>query len=729
MPENKWANTPPNNLESKCQTLNGLSTSGQVHERQHLIEVALGRKPAGLVIKNGRLLNVYTGEILHNADIAIAGERIALVGNVSSCIGHQTKIVDVAGAYLTPGFVDAHYHIESSRLAPWRHAQITLPRGLTALVEDPHEACAPGGLDAIRYFLENTQGLPQKVYVQVPSATPPTNVETTGGYIGGEEFKQALKWPRVIGLGEMMDPPRIFENDPRVWGLIHEALKANQPIEGHGGFSGNHLAAYASSGVQSTHSPHSPEQALEMLRQGFTIQLKVEREIPTIKKLLESQIDWSRVGLAVDDRPVEKLLELGSLEYEVRMAIKVGVPPIRAYQMATINNAKHWRLDRDHGGIAPGRYADILVVSDLEKVAIDRVFASGREVARDGKLIVDLGGFGKCEKPGRAGIIDSPVKINEADKTNRMAPEYALNTVKLARKVTAEDFRIAAPNTSQAKCNLADYHESNIPGASRPHKHTAITSSEATDGSALKAGKKTYREVHALVLPPFYYSSDIEPIACRLPVRNGFVEPDPATGINKVAIVERHHGTGNIGLGFWHWGFIKGAIAMSVLHDSHNISVVGANDHDMAVAVNRVAQIQGGIVVVEDGQVLAELPLPIFGLMSDAPPKKVAELSRAVEKAGASLRSSQTGCSEGIQEQAFTGDNNQTRKTHVQAPASGRLPKTGLSQIPPDLANTMAAKPIDILTFAYLTCHPRRFVLTDQGLFDILHEKPVPPVW
>lgn len=631
--------------------------SAQIYLRQHLIDVALGKTPADLVIRGGNLVNVYTGEIQDNTDIAVAGERIALVGDVSSCIGPDTEIVDVKGAYLTPGFVDAHYHIESSRLAPWRHAQITLPRGLTALVEDPHEACAPGGLDAIRYFLENTQGLPQKVYVQVPSATPPTNVETTGGYIGGEEFKEALNWPRVMGLGEMMDPPRIFGGDLRVWSLIQEAIEAGQPIEGHGGFSGNQLAAYASAGVQSTHSPHSPEQALEMLRQGFTIQLKVEREIPTIKRLLESQIDWSRVGLAVDDRPVEKLLELGSLDHEVRLAIETGIPPIRAYQMATINNARHWRLDRDHGGIAPGRYADILVVSDLEKVAIDRVFANGREVARNGKLVIPLKGL---------------------DIPNRLAPGYALNTVKLARKVTADDFKVAAPGASATS-----------------------SAQRQTQGFC---DIKENNEVHALVIPPFYFSGDKEPITCKLPVRDGVVELDPATGINKVAILERHHGTGNMGLGFWHWGFHRGAIAMSVLHDSHNISVVGANDHDMAVAVNRVAEMQGGIAVVENGRVLAELPLPIFGLMTDAPPEEVAGLSRAVEEAGASLRISDTSGS---------------RETEA----------AGLSQIPPDLAKTMASKPVDVLTFAYLTCHPRRFVLTDQGIFDILDERPVPLVW
>lgn len=648
------ANSPNELFGGKSGTAAAQSPSAaEIRQRQHLVQVALGKHPADLVIRGGKLVNVYTGEMLDDVDIAIAGERIALVGDASPCIGPDTEIVDVEGAYLTPGFVDAHYHIESSRLAPWRHAEITLPRGLTSLVEDPHEACAPGGLDAIRYFLGNTQGLPQKLYVQVPSATPPTNVETTGGYIGGDEFKQALEWHRVTGLGEVMDPPRIFGNDARTWSLIQAAISAGQPIEGHGGFSGNRLAAYASAGVQSTHSPNTPEQALEMLRQGFTIQLKAERETKTIEKLLESRVDWSRIGLAVDDRPVEKLLELGSLDHEVRLAIELGIPPVRAYQMATINNARHWRLDRDIGGIAPGRYADILVVSDLEKVVIERVFANGKEVARNGKLLIPL------EGPGQP---------------SRHAPGYALNTVRLQRKVTADDFKVGAP--------------------------VEITCSRGQE--------RVW--VYALVIPPFYFSDDLEAITCKLPVRNGFVEPVPGTGVNKVAIVERHRGTGNIGLGFWRWGFQRGAVAMSVLHDSHNISVVGANDHDMAVAVNRVAEIQGGIVVVENGRILAELPLPIFGLMSDAPPKEVAELSRAVEKAAACLR-------ESAATEAHAGEGEKARGG------------AAMSQIPPDLAKTMESKPVDVLTFAYLTCHPRRFVLTDQGVFDIKIEKPLPLVW
>ncbi|HHW17462.1 MAG TPA: adenine deaminase [Firmicutes bacterium] len=596
--------------------------------RRKLISVALGKSPADLVLQGGRLVNVYTGEVEEPVDIAISGERIALVGDATGCIGPMTHVVNVKGAYLVPGFVDPHYHIESSRLAPWRHAEVTLPRGITVLVEDPHEACASGGLDAIRYILENTEGLPQKVYVQVSSATPPSNVETTGGYIGAQEAREALSWPRVVGLGEMMDPQRIYNGDERLWGLLELAIETGQPIEGHSGFSGKNLSAYASAGVGSTHSPRTPEQAIEMLRRGFFLQLKVEREIPTLRRLLESQIDWSRVGLAVDDRPAERLLEIGGLDNEVRSAIKLGVPPIRAYQMATINNARHWRLDRDHGGIAPGRYADILVVTDLEEVVVSRVFANGREVARDGELIQPL--------------------------PARYAPAYARETVRLARKVTADDFRVAAP----------------------PGRHS----------------------VRALVIPPCFWTGTKDDIIQPLPVRDGEVLPDSSRGINKVAVVERHRGTGKIGISFWQWGFQRGAVAMSVLHDSHNISVVGTNDPDMAFAVNRIAELQGGIVVVEDGKVLAELALPIFGLMSDAPAEEVAAGIRKLEQAAVSLR-------------------------------KGGESTVPVHRMPYHLAQALEQQPLDVLSFAFLTCDPWRYVITDQGIFDMVDETPVPLLW
>jgi adenine deaminase len=597
--------------------------TAQAALRRRLVRVALGQEPADLVLRGGRLLNVYTGEIEDGTDVAVAGERIALVGDARPCVGAATRLIDVDGAHLVPGFVDAHYHIESSRLSPWRHAEATLPGGTTAIIADPHEACAVGGLDAIRYILETTTGLPQKVYVQVPSATPPSHVETTAGYIGAGEARRAMAWPRVIGLGELMDPQRLIRGDPRLWGLIEVALERGDLIEGHSGFSGSRLAAYAAAGVQDTHSPRTPEQALEMLRRGFDIQLKVERESETIRRLLRHAVDWGRIGLAVDDRPVERLLGDGGLDHEIRGAIALGVPAIRAYQMATINNARHWRLDRDHGGIAPGRYADILVVSDVERVAVTRVFASGREVARGGTLVQPL--------------------------DPRPAPAYATDTVRLRRPLCVDDLAVPAP-----------------------------------------AGHEVVR---AVVIPPFYWSREIEPIIQVLPVRHGRVAPAPERGINKVAVVDRHRASGNIGLGFWIWGLRRGAVAFTVLHDSHNLCIIGADDQDMLAAGRRVAEMRGGLAVVRDGRVLAELALPVWGLMSDQEPLKVAAAHENVEAAARALR-------EGA-------------------------PDPPHPAMPPHYAEALRRRPVDVMTFAFLTCDPWQYVLTDRGLFDMADESPL----
>jgi adenine deaminase len=354
------------------------SAALDVAARRRLIRVARREEPADLILRNARLLNVYTGEILPGTDIAIAGERFAVVGDASGCAGPATELVDLEGRFVSPGFVDAHYHIESAHLTPLRHAEVTLPQGTTTIVIDPHEACASGGIEAIRYLLEASEGLPQKVYVQISSATPPSAVETVGAWIGGPEAEKALAWPRVVGLGEVMDPQRVFNGDERIWELLEFALANNQVIEGHGGYLGYDLDAYAAIGVQDSHSPRTADQALEMLRRGFEIQLKVKRSTAIVERFLEVGIDWGRVGLAVDDRPVDELVEIGGIDNELREAIRLGVPTVAAYRMATLNNARHWHHERDHGGIAPGRFADVVVLSDLESVAIDAVYPSGR---------------------------------------------------------------------------------------------------------------------------------------------------------------------------------------------------------------------------------------------------------------------------------------------------------------------------------------------------------------
>ena len=373
------------------------------------------------------------------------------------------------------------------------------------------------------------------------------------------------------------------------------------------------LDGWIAAGIMSSHSPRIAE-ALTMLRKGVHLQLKTERTSDIIKQFLATPLrDWRNVGLAVDDRTVADLLDRGGMDHEVRTAISLGIPAITAYQMATINNAAHWQVSQLHGQLTPGRYADVLLVSDLEKVVIDRVFAGGRLVAERGRLTAPLD----------AGRLDPSLR----------------NTVRLSRDLRAPDFEILAPP------NRAD--------------------------------------VQAYVLPPRYFSRELGPITKSLPVSGGRVQRDLHRGITKFAVVERYGKGMTIGVSFWELGFDQGAIAWTVNHDHHNLGVLGATDEDMAVAANRCAAIEGGYVIVKDGKVLAELPLPIGGLMSDDDPVAVADRIRKLDTLA-----------------------------------------TELHPVP-----SLADHPTDRITFMNLTCDPWKYSLTDQGLFNLETQQRMPVVF
>jgi adenine deaminase len=577
---------------------------------QDLVDVALGRLPADLVITGGTLINTFTAELLPGWGVAVKRGRIAAIGDVGRCIGPDTAVVDATGLYLSPGFVDPHYHIESSHLTPARHAEVTVPFGLTTLVEDPHEASAVLGVRAIAFFKAAAAALPQRILCTISSATPPSTFETVGGYIGGAYAEAALAQPGVLGLGELMDPPRLFMRDERVWGLIEAARAAGRRLEGHGGMLPPEADAFAAVGVGSSHSPRSAAEALAMVRRGLYLQLQVDRAGEILPALLAEGVDLSAVGLAVDDRSADQLLEVGPLNFEIRRCIELGIPAATAYQMATYSNARYWRLDADFGVLAPGRVADILLISDLDAVKVDSVYFGGRLVARDGHLL---------------------------EPVTSVLPEHVFGTVHLPGPLTAADF--------------------------------AVPCGACGD------------QVRTMVLRPGYYGRDLSMITELLPVAAGQVLPAPELGVTKVAIIDRHTGSGRIGRGFWRLGLRRGAVAFTIMHDSHNLGVVGVSDADMALAANRVAELGGGIVIAADGEVLAELPLPVLGLMTDADLPTVVARHRELDALGLAL---------------------------------------GLD---PAL---LGRHPVDRLTFLFLTCHPRQYQLTDQGLFDVRTGQPVP---
>ena len=575
------------------------------------MEVALGQVPPDTIIENGVLVDVATRRLVDGVNISISGGRVASISKEKPKAGPETKIIDAGGAYLAPGLVDAHYHIESSRLSPRRHAQITLPHGTTTIFEGSHEICNPLGLDGVRYLLEEAEGLPQKIFIGLSSATPPTPYETAGAYIGGKEAEEALRLEGVAGIDEVMDYTALFNGEERLHGVIEAGLASGKVVEGHGVPSPPQADAFLATGVSSTHFSGDGAKALALLERGCFLELKSRNSRQAIRELIAADIDWQMVGMCVDDRPAERISQLGHLDYELRICIEEGLDPVTAIQLATLNNARHWRKEHEVGIVAPGRRADVLFITDLDAFKVDRVMADGEIVAERGKLTVDI-----------------PIKP---------APAYVLNTIKLRRPLTAKDFEVEAP-----------------------------------------AGKS---KVKAAVLRPYYFSADLPPITRELPTEGGLVQRDLSHDVNKVAIIRRDGG--GIGISFWELGYQHGAVAMSVLHDTHNISVVGANDPDMARAVNRVAEMGGGIAVVRDGAVKAGVPLPIAGLMTDRPlPEVVAGLDRVNEEA------------------------------------------TKLSP-----GKLLGPNPVDTQTFIFLTCFPWGIVLTDMGLINVRTGQPILPVW
>jgi adenine deaminase len=542
--------------------------SGQV-TRQSLYEVgpelvacATGKVPADVVIRSGRLVNVITCEILDGMDVAVRLGRIALVGDASSCIGKDTKVIDAKGFYLVPGFLDGHLHIESSMVTVSQFAKAVLPCGTTAVFMDPHEIANVLGMDGIRLMIEEGRNLPLKVYTTMPSCVPAApGLEDAGAKITPSDIRYAMAWDEVVGLGEMMNFPGVLARDEDVMSKIAETLRAGKVVTGHYASPdlGPSLSAYASCGIISDHESVTWQESLAKLRLGMYAKLREGsgwRDIKaTIKSFTETGVDPRRIVLVTDDTHPDTLLTLGHVNHVVRRAIEEGTPPVVAIQMATINAAECFGMSCDLGSITPGKFADILFIRDLADPRPEKVMADGEIVAENGRMLVEF-----------------PLPTY---------PQYATGSVRLSRPVVPDDFRI--------KAGLLG-------------KSIRVRVIEVTDGQAVT--KHTEAEL----------ASD----------RNGEIHASRDEDLAKVAVIERHKATGTMALGLVKgFGLQAGAVASTVAHDSHNLLVVGMDDRDMVVAANTLAEAGGGMVVVKDGKVLAILPLPIAGLMSDEPVEEV----------------------------------------------------------------------------------------------------------
>ncbi|MDQ7032358.1 MAG: adenine deaminase [Desulfonauticus sp.] len=521
-----------------------------------IIRVALQNEPADLVLKNGKVINVFSHEILSDLDIAIVDGYIAGLGK-----GYRGKEeIDVQDKFICPGFIDGHLHIESTLLSPEQFAKAVLPKGTTTVICDPHEIANVWGAKGIEYMLLSSENLPVTIFVMLPSCVPATFLETSGATLRAEDLKPFLQHPRVLGLAEMMNYPGVLAALPDVLEKLN--LAKEMLIDGHApGLSGKKLQAYVGCGISSDHECTDLEEAREKLRLGMYIMLRQGSSEHNLVDLLPlvSPMTISRCMFVSDDKHPHDLLETGHLDYNVRLAIEHGLDPLLAIQAVTLTPAQRFGL-RDRGAIAPGYRADLLVLDDLQKVEILHVIAGGQVVVKNKELLFSFDGH-------RAVISKSELTISRD-----------------------LDFRI-------------------------PVRGEQIRVIELVCGQILT------RELRQ-----------------KPKVEQGLVVSDPARDILKLAVIERHKATGNVGLGFVH-GFAlrSGALASTVSHDSHNLIVVGANDQDMLLAIETLRKSGGGFAVVNKGQVKACLPLPIAGLMSDRSLEEVALAMKDIETASQEL--------------------------------------------------------------------------------------------
>jgi adenine deaminase len=448
--------------------------------------------------------------------------------------------IDLRNKFLLPGLMDAHVHLESSMVTPGEYAQAVVPQGTTTVITDPHEIANVLGLEGIRYIMNSSENLPLDVFIMLPSCVPATKFETSGARLEAEDLKQLIDHPRVLGLGEVMNFPGVINEDPGILKKI--ALFKNRIIDGHApGLSGEDLRKYIRAGIGSDHECTTKEEAEEKLRAGMTIMIREGSASKNLKDLIPivNNETYKKCLLCTDDRNPIDLLEEGHMNFLIKKAVSLGLEPLRAIQMATINTARYFRL-KDRGAIAPGYKADLVVVDDLKNFKVEMVFKNGELVAKEGGLLSPI----KEEKPPMV------------TKTFHVKP------------LKKEDFQIKET----------------------PSRIIGIISNEIVTQSLDE----------------------------RVKIRNGFAVSDITRDILKIAVIERHKKTGNIGLGFIKGvGLKEGALGTSVAHDSHNIVVVGTDDRDMLSVSQEIIKMQGGLVICNKGRILGSLPLPIAGIMSD----------------------------------------------------------------------------------------------------------------
>lgn len=529
-------------------------------ELKKLIDTAAGRIPADVVIKNCKVINVFSGKITEG-DIALCKDQIAGIGQYEGVVE-----IDAQGRYAAPGFIDSHIHIESSYVSPEEIGRLLVPHGGTTIIADPHEIVNVCGIRGLDYMMEAAKGTALDIKYMLPSCVPATPFEHAGAVINAPEMEEPMKREGILGLGEFMNFPGVIGADDSVLEKALVAKREGKLIDGHGpGITGRELNAYCAAGILADHECSTVEEMEERLANGMYILLRQGSACHNLRTLLKgvTQENSRRCLLCSDDRQPKTILHEGHLDNHLRICVEEGIDAVTAVRMATLNAAECFGL-MDRGAIAPGYRADIVLLDDLKEFAVHKVFIAGELTAEGGKYLPEV-------KPCDISAVKGSVIVKD---------------------FSAEKFKM---HLKSGHVNVIEI----LPGG-------VVT-------------KKTTARI-------------------RLDESGEFVR-DPEADIVKMAVVERHQGTGNAACGFLKgYGIREGAVALSVAHDSHNIIVVGVSDAEMEFAVKSLIEQEGGIVLVKEGRVIERMPMPIAGLMSDRSGEWVDEkLTKIHEKARAEL--------------------------------------------------------------------------------------------
>lgn len=516
-----------------------------VHKKavlKRIIDVAAGREAADIMITNGKVVDVFNKEVFES-DILITEGYIAGFG--AKGFPRAKHMVDAAGAYIVPGFIDSHVHIESSHCSPGEFSRLVVPYGTTTVVADPHEICNVCGVDGLDYMIEASKGNSLNIFYMVPSCVPATPFEHAGAIMKAPEIASRINHPQVLGLGELMDFFGVAAADEDILDKLMVAAAVGKPVDGHSpALLGAKLDAYSGSGVRTDHECDTPTELHERIKRGMYVLLREGSACHNVRNLIHGVTSENlRYCLfCTDDRQPKSILAEGHINNNMRIAVEEGLDALDAIRIATINAAECYRFG-DRGAIAPGYRADLVFLNDLKEFNAQRVYIGGELVAQDGTYLPEVTTFHSDKVSGAMNI----------GSFSQESLQLKLNSDK-ARTI---DIIPGGVVTAQGQ----------------------ITVKRDADGNW----------VH-----------------------------DPEQDVVKLAVVERHHGTNNIGLALLrNYGLRGGAIATSVAHDSHNIIVVGDNDQDMTLAVEELNRLGGGMTVVHNGSVLGSLPLPIAGLMTD----------------------------------------------------------------------------------------------------------------